>query len=70
MLLKNFDNAPDALDYIQKARKLAQVEIIPWLTADKYSFAMITESNLEILKNTKDVPAYTQYLKQLYPGLF
>ncbi len=70
VLLKNFENAAEALDYIEKARKLASIEIIPWLTAQKYSFVMISDPNLELLKTTKNVPAYTKFLNQLYPGLF
>lgn len=70
ILLNNLENANAALDYISKTKKVSQTEIIPWLTPQKYSFVMITGSNLEILKNTKDLTAYTSFLKQLYPAIF
>lgn len=70
VLLKNFENAPVALDYILKTRKLTQSDIIPWLTAEKYSFVMITESNLELLKTRKDIISYKKFLNEAYPGQF
>ena len=70
ILLNNFENSKITLDYIQKTKKVIQTEIIPWLTPQKYSFMMITGSNLEILKNTKDLNAYKKYLNQLYPASF
>ena len=70
LLINNFENAPAALSYVEKTQKLTQTEIIPWLTAQKYSFLLISSSNLEILKNTKDVTSYRKFLKELYPGKF
>lgn len=66
----SFDNAGSALDYVEKTKKAAPVEIIPWLTAQKYSFLIISKTNLEILKNKKDITAYRAFLAQLYPGRF
>ena len=62
MLIGKFDSAAVAIDYLEKARKLAPSDIIPWMPAPKYSFIIITENNLEILKNSKDVPAYKRFL--------
>lgn len=70
ILFGKFDNAASALDYIEKAKKLAASEIIPWMPAAKYSFVIITEANLEILKNNKDIPNYRKFLTQYYPSLF
>ena len=70
ILVNNFENAGAALNYVEKTEKITQTEIIPWLTAQKYSFLLISASNLEILKNTKDVDAYRKFLKQLFPGKF
>ncbi len=70
ILFGKFDNAAAALDYVEKARKLAASEIIPWMPAAKYSFVLITDANLEILKNSKDIPAYKKFLAQFYPNLF
>jgi tetratricopeptide (TPR) repeat protein len=70
ILFSQFDSAAAALEYLDKARKLAASEIIPWMPAAKYSFIIITETNLETLKNSKDVPAYKKFIAQHFPGLF
>jgi outer membrane protein assembly factor BamD (BamD/ComL family) len=70
ILIGKFDNAVMALDYLDKARKLAPAEIIPWMPAPKYSFIIITDNNLEILKNNKDVPAYKKFLIQNFKDVF
>ena len=70
VLMNNFENAAAALDYIEKTRKIAATEIIPWLPAGKYSFVMVTAENLEILKASKSVSDYKMFLQQTYPGKF
>ncbi|THU40682.1 tetratricopeptide repeat protein [Niastella caeni] len=70
VLIGSFPNANDAIAYIDKTRKLAASEIIPWLPANKYSFAIITDSNLGVLMSTKDVNAFKKFLSQNYPGKF
>ncbi len=70
VLFNGYANAAEAIDYIEKSKKLAQSEIIPWLTPQKYSFMIITASNLEVLKNLKDVTAYRKFLTQSYPNFF
>jgi TolA-binding protein len=70
VLIGPFPNANDAIAYIDKTRKLAATEIVPWLPAAKYSFAIITDSNLQVLMNNKDVNAFKKFLQQNYPGKF
>jgi outer membrane protein assembly factor BamD (BamD/ComL family) len=70
ILFSQFENAAAALDYLDKSRKLAPSEIIPWMAAGKYSFIIITEQNLEILKMGKDIPAYRKFIQQNFPGIF
>lgn len=70
MLIGNFDNAQAATEYVQAAKPRAPLEIIPWLKGDKYSFSIITSSNLDILKAQKDVNAYKQFLETHLPGKF
>ena len=70
MLIGNFDNAAAALDYVDKTRKLAATDIIPWMPAAKYSFILVSQANLEVLKNNKDLPMYKKFLQQHFPGLF
>jgi tetratricopeptide (TPR) repeat protein len=70
VLIGTFPNANEAITYIDKAKKLAATEIIPWLPAAKYSFIIITDNNLQVLMNTKDVNAVKNLLNQNYPGKF
>ncbi|HEV3251904.1 MAG TPA: tetratricopeptide repeat protein, partial [Puia sp.] len=70
VLINGFENADAAIDYMEKAKKLAPRDIIPWLPAGKYSFLIITDQNLDILKNNKDTQAYKKFLAAYYPGRF
>lgn len=70
LLIGSFDNAQAAIDYMQAAKSVSSTQIIPWLTADKYSFTIISPSNLEILKSTKDVNIYKQFIEKNLPGKF
>ena len=70
VMIGSFPNANAAIEYIDKTRKLAVSEIIPWLPANKYSFGIITDNNLEVLKNTKDIEAFKKFLSQSFPGKF
>ena len=70
LLIGSFDNAQAALDYMQAAKSVSSTQIIPWLTADRYSFTIISPSNLEILKSVKDVNIYKQFIEKNLPGKF
>jgi tetratricopeptide (TPR) repeat protein len=70
VVIGTFPNAGDAMSYIDKTKKLAATEIVPWLPAAKYSFIIVTDNNLQVLMNTKDVNALKQFLNQQYPGKF
>ncbi|HYJ37620.1 MAG TPA: hypothetical protein VEV87_03350 [Chitinophagaceae bacterium] len=70
VVLKPFDNAEAAIDYIEKARKVAASDIIPWLPADKYSIYMISQANLDLLMTSKDIDWYKQALMNAFPGKF
>jgi outer membrane protein assembly factor BamD (BamD/ComL family) len=70
VLFKNYTNAATAIEYIEKARKVAASEIIPWLNAQKYAFMIISESNLQVLQTTKDINAYRKFLVQSFPNYF
>ena len=39
-------------------------------TFDKYSFSLITDNNLEVLLNKKDLLQYKKFLEQNLPGKF
>jgi hypothetical protein len=70
LLIKPFDNAQAAMDYIQQTKPKAATQIIPWLKPDKYSFSIISEQNLGILQSNPDIAAYKRFLEQNLPGKF
>jgi outer membrane protein assembly factor BamD (BamD/ComL family) len=70
VLMNNFANAEEAITYIDKVRKIAPTEIVPWLPVGKYSFGIITAPNLEMLKSSKDVLEYRKFLQRSFPGKF
>ena len=70
VVMSGFENAAVAMDYLERTRKAAPSEIIPWLPAGKYSFVVITADNLEILKGTRDLSGYRTFLSQHFPGKF
>jgi hypothetical protein len=43
---------------------------MPWLTADHYSFSIITDDNLPVLLEKKDTEQYRKFLVQNLPGKF
>ncbi|MGZ5287697.1 MAG: hypothetical protein ACXWB9_10950, partial [Flavisolibacter sp.] len=64
LLVGYFNSAREAADYMQNARLAAPSEIMPWLKAEKYSFTITTDSNLETLLQKKDLAQYFQFLDQ------
>ncbi len=70
LLISPFKNAPEAMTYIDQTRPKTANEIIPWLKGGKYSYSIITDKNLEILKNYKDLDKYKQFLDKNIPGKF
>lgn len=68
--IKSFSDAVAALSYLEKTRSVAATEIFSWLPADKYSFILLTESNLEVLMEQKKMDAYLKFLKESIPGKF
>lgn len=70
VVMNNFDNATAAIEYVERVRKVAASEIVPWLPAGKYSFYIISPQNLEVLKASKDVNVYKSELGLAFPGKF
>jgi hypothetical protein len=50
--------------------KQAAPSQVSWLPAAKYNFYIISESNLEILKENKNLQNYMDLLDNKYPGKF
>ena len=70
LVISGFANAQEAIDYVVKAKKLVHLEIIPWLKPDKYLLTIVSESNLPLLLEKKDLQQYRQFLDQNLPGKF
>lgn len=68
LLLSGFSDAGSALNYLNKARRVAGTQIVPWLGSDKYWFTIISEKNLEVLKNKKDLNIYRTFFENNYPS--
>ena len=65
-----FVNAAEAITYIDKTRPLASTSIIPWLTAEKFSFIIISNDNMGVLVNTQDVAGYRTFMHGIFPDKF
>lgn len=65
-----FNDAKAAMDYLDQVRPVTGSRILPWLAANKYSFIIISNPNLDLLKSNKNMDAYKQLLMQALPGKF
>lgn len=65
-----FADAKAAVDYIDKVRPVTKARILPWLSAEKYSFIVISKDNLDVLKEGKDIDTYKEFLQKAFPGKF
>lgn len=70
VLIGPFAGASEAADYISKTKPVTASRILPWLPADKYSFMIISENNLDIMKETTDIESYKKLLDEVLPGMF
>ncbi len=70
VLMSQFSDAGAALSYVEKTRAIAQAEIFPWLPKDKWKFVILSASNLEVLKEQKNLEKYIEFLQQNIPGKF
>lgn len=69
LIFESFADANEAVLYYDKIKKAAAVEV-SWLQPNKYSFLVISASNLQVLKTGKDINAYKALLNNQYPGKF
>ncbi len=69
LLFSSFDDAEAAMKYFDKIKKAAPREV-SWLPANKYSFFIISESNLQLLKTNKDLDGYRQLLNSTFGNKF
>ncbi|MEO6639457.1 MAG: tetratricopeptide repeat protein [Ginsengibacter sp.] len=69
LVFTQFATADEAVKFLDRIRKDAPNEV-SWLPADKYSFFIISNTNLELLKQNKDLQNYFELLNKKYPGKF
>ena len=69
LLFTGFSDAQDAFTYFEAVKKAAPAEV-SWLPANKYSFLIISEANLQELRKNPDFGAYRKLLNNQYPGKF
>ena len=69
LIFSRFPDATAAMAYTERIRKSAASEV-SWLPAAKYSFIIISDDNLQLLKSNKDLAAYLSLLRAQYPGKF
>ena len=69
LLFKQFENTTEALKYFDKIKKAASSEV-SWLQAAKYSFIIISEDNLQVLKTNKDLTSYKQLINANFGNRF
>jgi tetratricopeptide (TPR) repeat protein len=62
-------NEKAAMDYLQEAKIQAPKDIIPWLKGNKYYFLPIAQDNMDLLISNKNLPAYRDFMHQLFPDL-
>jgi outer membrane protein assembly factor BamD (BamD/ComL family) len=66
----SFSNAEAALNYIKIVKPKAATEIVPWLSQNKFSFYIVDQANLEMLKQNGNVAGYLKALKATMPNKF
>ena len=69
LVITTFPDAAAAMVYYNKIKKDAASEI-SWLPANKYSFLIITEENLQLLKTNKNLTGYKGLLNTQFPNRF
>ncbi len=70
VLVGPFSDAATAVIYYDKVKPKAPSVIIPWLKPEKYSFTMISQSNFDVLTETKDIEGYKLLMEKMLPGKF
>ena len=69
LLFQPFANAAEAMKYFDKIKKASSSEV-SWLQPAKYSFIIISNDNLMLLKTNKDISSYKQLLNSNFGNKF
>lgn len=69
MDLGPYPDVASVLSYFDELKQNSR-QIIPWLATDKYSFLLISQTNLEILKQRKNIEEYKLFIRQYIKDKF
>ncbi len=69
LIFSSFENAEAALKYFDKIKKAAPTEV-SWLQVAKYSFIIISDTNLQLLKANKDIKSYKELINTNFGNRF
>lgn len=69
LIFSNFVSAEAAIKYMNRLKHDAASEI-SWLPANKYSFYIISDDNLQLLKENKKLESYLDLLREKFPDIF
>lgn len=69
LVITSFADAAIAMQYYEKLKRNAAAEI-SWLPASKYSFLIITDENLQLLKSNRNLSGYKALLNTQFPNRF
>jgi tetratricopeptide (TPR) repeat protein len=69
LVFRSFESASDAFNYFEKIKKASSTQL-SWLQSSKYSFIIVDDLNLQLLKKNKDIRGYRNLLNVQYPGKF
>lgn len=69
LVISSFPDAAAAMLYYEKIKRSAASEV-SWLPATKYSFLIITDENLQLLKTNKNLTGYKALLNTQFPNRF
>jgi hypothetical protein len=64
LIISTFKSDSETVEYLEKIKLAALIEIFPWMPKDKFSFFNISGANLEILKTNKNLSQYAEWLKK------
>lgn len=70
VLIGPFTDAAVAVEYVDKVKPVTGSRILPWLTPDKYTYTIISQNNLDLMKEIKDVEGYKKLVDTALPGKF
>jgi len=69
LIFTEFLTADAAIKYMDNLKKAAPIQV-SWLPPAKYSFYIISGSNLDLLKQNKNLQNYIDLLSKKFPGKF